>query len=420
MRIRDIVLNEMAINVKEGPVVWKKINDLLNAGDYKAAAQLYLDKGGNPRGAKRTWNVAQANTKLSGDKVPGPIYGMIDKKHSYEKFMAAMPKEEQAPKTNKKKPTEKEAEEKSESGATAAGYKEAAEVLLSKIRATKDNSNLSWMTTDYIRAYGKLTGLSGTDAVAKIKARAKELQMTARDIIKYEALKKIPFADKTREQRAEFSRLEKATSKARNPFTISKESKESFEDANTAEEIEDVFDQHIKDNIRIDNREMVVSLLEKIKKVTKGKKAVDLNMKLKQVFRNKDNSKAIDDLIAKYETETSKGLEHLKGIDKMLDLFDSGNEIKRSDVVAFQKEVEKMLPTMKQEQKYDIKGFATYTTAARKLKELLAEPGEPDIDEIDDIVTPMRKYHKGLEAGVKKDRQAKKRNIKEDILYNLT
>jgi hypothetical protein len=419
MRINDIVLNEMAISVAEGPVVWKKINDLLNKGDYKGAAEYFLEKGGNARGAKRTWNVAQANTKIVGDKVPGPIYGMIDKKHSYDKFMAAMPETEQKAKTNKPKRTEEKAEKDSESGATSAGYKEAAEVLLSKIRATKDNSNISWMTTDYIRAYGKLTGLSGTDAVAKIKARAKELQMTASDIVKYEALKKIPFADKSREQRAEFSRLDKATSKARNPLAISKKSKQDFEDANTAEELEAVLDRHIKDNVRIDNREMVVSLLEKIKKVTKGKKAVDLSLKLKQVFRNKDNSKSIDDLIAKYEKETGKGLKHLEGIDKMLTLFDSGKDIKRKDIEAFQKEVDKMLPIIKSEQKYDIKGFSTYTTASRKLKELLAEPGEPDIDDVDDIVTPMAKYHEGLKKDIKKERQKKKRNLKEDILYNL-
>ena len=281
------------------------------------------------------------------------------------------------------------------------------------------DSNLSHKRTDYIRAYGKLTGLSGTDAVKELEARAKELGQTAKDIAKFEVLKTIPFKDKSREEKAEFSRLEKATSKARNPFAISKDSKESFEDANTVAEIEAVFDKHIKDNVRIDNREMVVSLLNKIKKVSKGKEAVDLNMKLKQIFRNKDNSKAIDDLISKYEDETGKGLKHLEGIDKMFTLFDSGKDISRKNMEDFNKEVVKMLPTMKQEQKFDIKGFGVYTTAARKLKDLLAEPGEPDIDDVEEIVTPMSKYHAGLKEGVKTDRMNKKRKLKEDILYNL-
>ena len=84
MRISDIVVNEMAIPVKEGPKIWEKINSLLNADKYMEAAAYYLKSGGNVRGVKRTWNVAQGNQKLSGEKVPGPIFGTIDKKHSYE------------------------------------------------------------------------------------------------------------------------------------------------------------------------------------------------------------------------------------------------------------------------------------------------------------------------------------------------
>ena len=62
MRINN--LTEMAIPVANGPVVWKKINDLLNDNKYKEAAELFLKSGGTVRGAKRTWNVAQANTKI--------------------------------------------------------------------------------------------------------------------------------------------------------------------------------------------------------------------------------------------------------------------------------------------------------------------------------------------------------------------
>jgi len=411
MKINDLVnLNEMAIPVKEGSKVWKKINDLLNADKYKEAAEFYLKSGGNVRGVKRTWNVAQGNTKLSGDKIPGPIFGTLDKKHSYDKFMKAMPEEEQKAKKNKVKKTIEQKEKDSESGATAAGYKEASDVVKSKIAGA--DSNASHKRTDYIKAYGKFTGKHGDEAVKELEARAKELGQTAKDIAKYEVLKAKPFKDRTSEERAEFTRLEKITAKKRNPFVITKEAKEDFESAQTAKELKDVFQKYIKNNIRIDNRDMVVSLLKKIKNVSSGKEAVDLNLDLKRIFRNKNNSKSIDDLIKKYNTEIGKGLEHLKGIDEVLDKYNLGKDISKEDIKKLSIEVEKMLPTMKQDQKFDLKGYSVYATASRKLKELLAKKDEPNIDDIEDAIEPMSKYHENLK------KEAKKRTIKEDIMFN--
>lgn len=412
MTIKDLV-NEMAIPVAEGPKVWKKINDFLNAGDYKAGAEYFLKAGGNARGAKRTWNVAQANTKFSGEKVPGPIFGTIDKKHSYDKFMAAMPSEEQKAKTNKPKKTAEQAEKDAESGTTAAGYKEASEVVKSKIAGA--DSMASHKRTNYIKAYGKLTGLEGDEAIKKLNSRAKELGQTAKAIAKYEVLKSIPFEKRTPKERKDFTTLEKFTEKKRSPFTISAEAKKDFEAAETSIELKDIFDKYIKSETRIDNREMVVSLLKRIKKVAQGKEAVDLHMDMKRIFRNKDNSKSIDDLVKKYQEESGKGLAHLKGVDKVLDKYNAGKDITKADVKGLSKEVETMLPTMKSEQKFDIKGFGVYSTASRKLKALIAKEGEPDIDDIEDAIEPMSKYHENLKKEVKK-----KRSIKEDIMYNLS
>lgn len=415
MRINDIV-NEMAIPVAEGPKIWEKINSLLNAGDYKAAAEHYLKSGGNVRGIKRTWNVAQGNAKITGEKVPGPIYGTIDKKHSYEKFMAAMPSEEKKSKTNVPKKTVEQKEKEAESGVTSAGYKEASEVVKSKTAG--GDSIVSHKRTDYVKAYGKLTGKHGDEAIKELEARAKELGQTAQDIAKYEVLKKKSFADRTKEERAEFTRLEKITAKKRAPFVVTKEAKEDFASAKTASELKDVFDKYIKSKTRIDNRDMVVSLLKKIKAVASGKEAVDLNLDMKRIFRNKNNSKSIDELVKKYETESSVGLEHLKSVDKVLDKYNAGNDITKKDIEVLSKEVNDMLPTMKQEQKFDVKGFGVYSTAARKLKSILDKEGEPDIDDIEDTIEPMSKYHEGLKKEITKEKK-EKRTIKEDILYNL-
>ena len=73
-------------------------------------------------------------------------------------------------------------------------------------------------------------------------------------------------------------------------------------------------------------------------------------------------------------------------------------------------EINSMLPTMKNDKKYDLKGYTIYSETAKKIKDFLEKDEEPDADVIEEILDDMSKYQESIKP---------KRSLKEDILYNL-
>lgn len=405
MRIHD--LTEMAIPVAQGPVVWKKINDLLNDGKYKEAAELYLKSGGNVRGAKRTWNVAQANNKIAGDKVPGPIYGMIDKKHDFDKFKAAMGSEVTAPAKNRARKKDPE-----DGADLATGYKTMSDLKKTQALNIKDGNAKG---ADLARRMAKDKQNPDTNPVKTLTKDSERFGTVAKQIERYEALdKKSKSGEKlTGPEKIELIDLRNKTLAYRTKSGVTKQAIEDFKRAETIAELQKVFKKYIDKKTRIDDRDIVVSLLNKIRKVAKGKQAVDLHLQLKQVFRNKNNQKSIDQLIDKYGVEAQAGLKHLAGIDGVLGAYENGSDISRKSLESLQNQITKMLPTMKDDKKYDAEGLKVYTSTSDKLKAFLAKNSEPDVDDLEDILDDMSDY----QTKIKKE--AKKLSIKEDILYNV-
>jgi hypothetical protein len=402
-------LLESPIAVREGPVIWKQINDLLNKGDYKGAADLFLSKGGNARGALRTWNVAQANTKIAGGKVPGPIYGLIDKKHDFKKFKAAMPGDTSAPAKNRERNKEVEDDDDLTTGYELMGN-------LRKTQALNVKSG-NYKGADLARRMSKSKKQTETDPLKALEADAERFTGVSKDITRLKALEKKDAAGEklTLPERKELSKLKDSTLEYRTKKGVAEKALQDFTDAKTSEDLKKVFASHIKDKTRIDNREAVVTLLKKIKEVSEGKEAVDLHLQMKRIFRNKSNAKAIDELVAKYQKEVSAGREHLDAVDKVLAKYDSGEDISINDLKTIQSELTKMLPVMSAEKKYDLKGFAAYTSGARKIKDFLDKKIKPRIDDIEDLIEPISKYHENLKKENKKNR-----SLKEDILYNIS
>lgn len=394
----------MAIPVAQGEKVWKEINDLLNADKYKEAAELFVKSGGNARGAKRTWNVAQANNKIAGGKVPGPIYGLIDKKHSYDKFLAAMPGDSAAPAKNKVASKEPESAEDLSLGYKTLGDKRRVQSL-----QVKDGVAAG---ADLAKRMGKKAG-GDADLAKTLGKDADRLQGMAVKIKRVEELEKkdASGARMKREERAELAELKKATLKYRTKKGVAQGAMKEFHDANTKEEIKAVLEKNIEEKIRLDSRETVVDLLGKIRNVAQGEEAVNLHLLLKRVFRNKNNQKSIDELVAKYQEEIKVGIAHIDAVDKVLNKYEQGTDISRKELDTLNKEIVKMLPTMKADQKTDLKGFSAYNIAARKLKEFLGKNKEPDADDLEEILDGMSTYQNSLKR--------KKKSIKEDILFNI-
>ena len=405
MKINDLV--EMAIPVAQGEKVWKEINDLLNQDKYKEAAQKFIDAGGNPRGAKRTWNVAQANTKIAGGKVPGPIYGIIDAKHDYDKFLAAMPGDASAPKKNKVKQKDLDPITKSEEQALS--YKTMADKRKVQSLQVKDGTAAG---SDLARKMGK-TG--DNDPAKTLEADSKRFGDVAKgitEIKRLEAKDADPDQTMTPADRKKLATLKRETLEYRSKTALPDEAKAEFAKAETSKQLETALKKYIKKKVRVDDRETVVMLLNKIRKVSAKAKAVELHLLLKQVFRNKNNQKSIDDLIAKYEKNVNIGIAHLKGVDKVLDKYNAGKDISSKELEGLYKEVVKMLPDMSQNKKYDLKGFSTYSATAKKLSDFIDKKVEPTADDLEELLDGLANYHNNLKP-------KRKKNLKEDILFNL-
>lgn len=402
-------LTEMAIPVAQGPKVWKEINDLLNKNDYKAAAELYIKSGGNVRGAKRTWNVAQANNKIAGGKVPGPIYGMIDKKHSYDKFVSAMPTEEQAPKKNRERNKPIDTKDASISYKTLADKRK-----VQALNIKDGNSAGADLSKKMIKA-----GVS--DPVKKLEGDAKRLSKASKGIKEYEALSKRDEAGEklTLPERKKLSTLKRETLDYRTKKGTEEQIIRDFKEANNAKEITDILNDIIKKKIRIDNRQAVVDLLKKIKKVSKGNEAVELSLLMKRVFRSKKNDKSIEKLINKAESEIDTGIEHLKEVDSILDKYNKGDYITKKDLTFLVNSINLMLPTMKSDRKYDLKGYTVYSNTAKKINSFLDSGKELTADDTEEILGDVADYQEQNVKEIEKKKKKAKRSLKEDILYNL-
>jgi len=248
MKINDLV--EMAIPVAQGEKVWKEINDLLNQDKYKEAAQKFIDAGGNPRGAKRTWNVAQANTKIAGGKVPGPIYGIIDAKHDYDKFLAAMPGDASAPKKNKVKQKDLDPITKSEEQALS--YKTMADKRKVQSLQVKDGTAAG---SDLARKMGK-TG--DNDPAKTLEADSKRFGDVAKgitEIKRLEAKDADPDQTMTPADRKKLATLKRETLEYRSKTALPDEAKAEFAKAETSKQLETALKKYIKKKVRVDDRE---------------------------------------------------------------------------------------------------------------------------------------------------------------------
>lgn len=408
MRLNDLI--EMAIPVGQGEKVWKEINDLLNQNKYEEAAKKYLEAGGNVRGLKRTWNVAQANNKVAAGKVPGPIYGLLDKKHSFEKFKDALPSEEKAPKKNRER--NKSPENLDDA---ALSYKTMADKRKAQALNVKDGNAAG---SDLARKMSKNKKNPISDPVGALEADAKRFGDVAKGIKRYEELRKRDEAGEklTIPERKELSDLKKSTMDYRTKKGAEEQAKRDFSDLETVQDIKDVLSDYVKRKVRIDNREIVVDLLEKIKKVASKDEAVNLRLLMKRIFRSKNNDKSLEKLIDKTQEEIGEGQKHLKAVDSILKKYDNGEDISKEELVSLKKEIEKFLPVMKEDKKWDLKGYTTYANTVKRIGAYLAKKkdGELDADDIEEILDDLSTYHTELKKPKKK-----KRSLKEDILFNL-
>jgi len=408
MKLKDLI--EMAIPVGQGPKVWKEINDLLNQNKYEEAAKKYLDAGGNVRGAKRTWNVAQANNKVAAGKVPGPIYGMIDKKHSYDKFMAAMPSEEKSPKKNRER--NKSADDMED---TALSYQTMADKRKVQSLNVKDGNAAG---ADLARKMSKDKKNPTNDPVPALEADAKRFGDVAKGIKRYEELRKRDEAGEklTIPERKELSDLKKSTLDYRTKKGAVEQARRDFDEAETVQEIKSTLNDYIKRKIRLDDRKIVVDLLKKIKEVSSGNEAVDLSLLMKRVFRSSKKDKSLEKLIDKTQEEINVGQSHLKAVDTLLNKYNNGEDISKAELKTFSKELSDFLPVMKDDKKWDLKGYTVYSQTLKKINDFLAKDAELDADAVEEIFDDMSNYQEKIK---KPEPKKKKRSLKEDILFNL-
>jgi hypothetical protein len=410
MRLNDLI--EMAIPVGQGEKVWKEINDLLNQNKYEEAAKKYLEAGGNVRGLKRTWNVAQANNKVAAGKVPGPIYGLLDKKHSLEKFKDALPSEEKAPKKNRER--NKSSEDMED---TALSYKTMADKRKAQALNVKDGNASG---SDLARKMSKNKKNPISDPVGALEADAKRFGDAAKGIKRYEELRKRDEAGEklTIPERKELSDLKKSTMEYRTKKGAVEQAKRDFQEVETVQEIKDTLNDYIKRKIRIDDRKIVVDLLKKIKEISSGDEAVDLSLLMKRVFRSSKKDKSLEKLIDKTQDEIGEGQKHLKAVDNILNKYDNGEDISKEELASLKKEIEKFLPVMKEDRKWDLKGYTTYANTAKRIGAYLAKNKDDELnaDDIEEILDDLSTYHTEIK---KPEPKKKKRSLKEDILFNL-
>ncbi len=419
MKINDLV--EMAISSTQSPIVWKQINDLLNDNKYDEAAKLFLKKGGTARGAKRSWNVAQANNKTTGEKVPGNFFGLLDKKHNFDKFKEALSdikveKPEEKKKEVKQTAAEKFEQKKENLKDTSMGYKTSADVDKRKVSHIKDGDSKG---SSLVRSMAKQDPPI-TEPIEHLEKRIGEKDLTAKQIERLDFFKKKEEKgeDFTKEERAEYLKVKNASK-----TKVSKKTQQAelVNSLNTdLDEVKDyaglkkIFTNLINAKSKIDDRKLTEKSIKAIKKFSKGQDAVDLVALTKQVFRNKDNKKTFDKLTNKFYDNVKEDFRHIDGVDKILKRYEEGADITLDQLKSLQIEIKKFLPVMSEDKRFDKKGYDLYLSLEKKLSEFTEKGKEPTVDDLEELLDGLSGYHAEIKKEVKKSR-----TMKEDILYNL-
>ena len=371
---------------------WPELIKILDSGDYDKAAEFFLDNGATPRGAAKTWNSAKS---YHGNK-----YSLTDLQAAIKKIR---------PEAEKNRPRNKSSDEGDED--IAVSYQTMGDLKGNQALHVKDGDSKGASLAR------KMSKKGDTNPVATLEKDSKRFNDVAKGILRRkELLKKDKDGTITREERKELMDLNNSTLEYREKNGRSKKAAKEYEEAKTAKEIESILDRHIKDGIRIDNRATVESILKKIRadKEVNGKEASNLILKVKRVFRNKNNAKDIEKLIDRAQGEINAGLNHIEEVDKVLNKYDNGEDINKEDLTSLRDELKRMLPVMKEEGTKD-KGNVVYINTINKINSFLKKDKEPDIDDIEEILDDLSNYHTDL----KKEARIRKRSIKEDILYNL-
>jgi len=444
MRINDLIdLSEMAIPVSEGPKVWKKINTLIHAGDYKTAAKYYIDAGGSPLSIKRTWNTAIGKPKSSGKPATGPLAGTLEKDLTDEdlkKFMDAIPKEaikkvkdaKAASNEKKKSRIEKNISNTDNGEPPELSHEKASEFAKGNEEAGKVVGRYTGDTAEVIagskqaasiRKIAKAFNIEGKEALNLLKNRAKELKLRSKDFQRYADIKKKSFENRTPDERKEFSNLKRKLLTIMPSDIIAKTAIYDFKNVKTVKEFKDLIKFYENDvRKQITNANFTKTILNTIKKITKPEtqERKDLLYATKPITGAKKGSD-VKSLNSKLRNNSVEGVAHAKQVDKFLDKYNSGADIKQKDLADLTKEIEKMLPIMKEEQNYDPKGFGIYSQTLRKLKEFLSKVSSNpdstlDIDDVEEATSKFTQYHEKIKKEIDKEN---KRSIKEDIMYNL-
>ena len=480
MRIQDLV--EMAIPVAEGPVVWKEINKLLGQNKYKEAAAYFLKKGGTSRGLKRSWNVAQDNTKADR-KLPSPIQGLLDKDHDYDKMKSEV--EDLANKITVKKAkasgktaAELEAEKKEDLRASADAY----DTLARKKRRDELHAK---------EGTGKGSALLAKHAkrgedIKDITKRKDELASLSKNFKRLDALlkKDESGAEMTREERRELSRLKDATAKARDRKSIRDDLIKDLNGINIKDsttnkaqieaakkDLERILGRMIDLGLTVDDQKASKKVIKLIKltvsapitkKFHSGKISqeqmreelaeVEAFVKTaKRIFRNKSNSAEFNNLVDVATKIIKQGTGHIAAVDKILDKYDNGEDISLAELTSLKKKLVAMRPTLMSDvknmarasnsdekipadfrddpSKKDKSALLAYDNAISKITKLEQAGKEPDVDDIEDTLDVLSSYYtntkKNAKAHVKKrakeEAEAIKRKnygLKEEILNN--
>ncbi len=451
MTINDLV-NEMAVPVNEGPKVWKKINDLLKAGDYAGAAKHWVDSGGSPLAIKRSWNTAIGKPKSNGKAATGPLVGTLSKEFTdddLKKLQAAIPKEAIDKVKDAKTVSNKAKKERATKNISGAGSDEPPELSSSKAaehasgskeasdtvgKHTKKSAEIigSAGQTDYLKSYGKLFNMQGEDALKQLKARSKELKLTGENFKKYADIKKKSFSSRTPEERKDFSELKRKLLTHMPADIIAKTAIYDFQNVADIKEFKSMIDFYEKDVKKpITNSKFTKTLLNKIKDISEPEtqERKDLLYLTKPITGAKKGTSA-KALAKKVEGTTLEGIFHLKQVDKFLDKYNSGKSIVREDLVELKDSIKKMTEKDKEgnsgpmalDKAKHPKDFGIYTQTLRKLRTFLStesgkDNSELDIDDIEAATLSFAKYHEDLIKDVKAE--AKKRSMREDIMFNL-
>ena len=467
MTINDLV-NEMAMDVTKRDKNWEEIvSALIDDKDAKKAVDLYLKHNkqkGSPAvgkefaGLKRSWNAA---AKIDNRMTPSLYKFMETGKTEEQKKASTNAATATSKEQKKKKLTPEEAKKQAE------GLKVSADISLNKIRGV--DSNYSWRRTDYLKKMSKELNLPVNEVLKKIRKQILQNKSLATSFEKHGELSKIPFADRTPKQKAEWTKLNDmllprfSGGKEYDLKQIEKmkEVKSSVEFKKLIKDIKNTINRNITDNKfqkaaekairRISTAEGKITDFDKPEnEITKsgeknknkraksmGPKATELNDLLKTITGAKKGAD-VSELQDKTAQEIKPGLNHIKQVDSFLKKYDSAKDISQSDINKLVDGIKEMIPVMKADATtiinkkiFDKTGLGVYSSTLRKLEKFFpeVEKNNPslDVDKMEDAIDSFSKYHSDIEKNIVNERKRKQKaeaerarlSMKEDIMFNL-